>query len=180
VKPIESSSYCKHPIKWNDLLQKKQEVKSELLCPWSCSSGYSDDPEMCQYNQDCLGCSSPVSFPSIDSSCPLSKYGCCADKYTKKTDEFGNNCLTTGASGDTGPPNVEGFETLTQPDPTLNNDQNLYILKTEIPHQMYPACPNIQCPNENAFNVDNQLNQGHDKLLGTMSSWSVITDYTTA
>lgn len=85
--------------------------------------------------------------------------------------------MTTGATGATG--SKEGFETLTQSDPALN--QNLYIIKaeTDLVPQMYPACPNIQCPNENAFNKDNKLEIKNMTSLGTLSSWSVITDYAT-
>jgi hypothetical protein len=81
-----------------------------------------------------------------------------------------------GASG----PCKEGFETEDSYDNDDQKDQNLYIIKaeTEMAHQIYPACPNIQCPNENAFNKDNNdIKQGQNKQLGTLSSWSVITDY---
>jgi len=178
MKPTETDGKCRHPIKYNELLGKNQEVKSELICPWSCSSGYSDDPETCQYDQECESCSPSVSFQSIDERCPKSKWGCCGDCTTAKTDEFGNNCLITGASG----PCKEGFETLSQTDPALNNDQNLYIIKsdTKMPPQMYPTCPNIQCPNENAFNKDNKLEIQNMTSLGTLTSWSVITNYATA
>lgn len=123
---------CYHPVKQN------QEVLTELVCPWSCSSEYSEDPHTCQIS-------------SIDNKCLSSTYGCCGDGFTAKTDEFGNNCLgltgSTGSTGSTGGSN-EVFEENT------NTEENPYIIKIALVHQIYPACPNIQCPNESAFSKD--------------------------
>lgn len=143
TKPTKLDGTCYHPIKYNDYLKTNQKVKSQLICPWSCSSGYSDDPLTCQYDRDCAGCE-PVSFPSIDESCPKSTYGCCGNKTTEKTDEFGNNCL--GLTGGAGV--VESFSIYESVEDNSNKEQNVYILN---PPQIYPACPNISCPNENAF-----------------------------
>ena len=93
VKPKKVTGSCYHPVKYNSYLKKNQEVRSELICPWSCSSGFSDDPYTCQYDVDCSGCSPDVSFKNIDSKCPKFTYGCCGDGKTERTDEFGNNCL---------------------------------------------------------------------------------------
>jgi len=108
-----------------------------------------------------------------DNKCMSSTYGCCGDMLTEKTDEFGNNCLgltgSTGSTGSTG--GSEGFEN--------NSDQNLYILKTTLVPQVYPACPNIQCPNESAFSKD--IQKQDSVTLGTLPPypWPVVTDYTT-
>ena len=180
VKPTKVTGNCYHPIKYNEYLKKNQEVKSKLVCPWSCSSGFSDDPRVCQYNQDCSGCTPEASFNSIDEACPNSTYGCCANKTTEKTDEFGNNCLgTTGATG-----GKESFGTYQETFESGESDgQNLYILKTKLPPQMYPACPNITCPNESAFNKDPSSSYGDKKdvPLETLPPypWPVVTDYTT-
>lgn len=168
TKPKKAEGNCYHPIKYNAYLKKNQEVKSQLICPWSCSSGFSSDPDVCQYDQDCSGCD-PVSFNSIDSACPTSTYGCCADKKTEKTDEFGNNCL--GATGST-----ESFTTYEQ----VSNDQdkpNGYVLQEQPPHQIYPACPNISCPNESPFQKD--IPSKEDVSLGTLPHypWPIVTEY---
>lgn len=178
VKPTKATGSCYHPIKYNAFLKKNQEVRSELICPWSCSSGFSDDPDTCQYDQDCAECST-VSFPNIDEKCPKSKYGCCADMKTERTDEFGNNCVvgcTAGQTGCTGP--IEPF-TNQSDDTGLDNSAMTTLILTEPPElQIYPACPNIQCPNTNAFMNDYEIKKT-DTPLGTLASWSVITNYNT-
>ena len=166
TKPTKVTGNCYHPIKYNAYLKKNQEVKSQLICPWSCSSGYSDDPRICQYDQDCSGCSSTY-FDSIDSACPNSTYGCCANKITEKTDEFGNNCL--GLTGSTG--STESFTT------EREEDIVIHVIPSS---QIYPACPNISCPNENAFHKDSQLHTAKlEPELETLPPypWSVVSDY---
>ena len=202
VKPKKADDgNCYHPVEYNEFLKINQEVRSELICPWSCTSGYSDDPHTCQYDQDCSGCSPTASFPSIDDACPTSTYGCCADKKTVRTDKFGNNCLTGGGAGCTGATGTTGYhckeaftsgsdsrdiETSGSTDTTQKTmdssgiDQNLYILKTTLVPQMYPTCPNIKCPNESAFNKDSSSSAATESNLGTLPPhpWPVITDYT--
>jgi hypothetical protein len=172
TKPTKVEGNCYHPIKYNAYLKTNQEVKSELICPWSCSSGYSDDPRVCQYDQDCSGCTPTSSFNSIDEACPTSTYGCCADKKTEKTDEFGNNCL-----GKTGP--KESFTNYSQMEDQEKDNQSK-VLQIKPPHQMYPACPNISCPNENAFNKDSHsvINK-KEPNLETLPPypWSVVSEY---
>jgi hypothetical protein len=170
TKPKKADGNCYHPIKYNAYLKKNQEVKSQLICPWSCSSGFSDDPRVCQYDQDCSGCT-PVSFNSIDSACPNSTYGCCADRKTEKTDEFGNNCL-----GTTGPAK-ESFTTYEQMVDDEPIQEQLKILQEQPPPQIYPACPNISCPNESPFQKD--IPSKEDVSLGTLPHypWSVVTEY---
>ena len=178
---------CYHPIKYNAYLKKNQEVKSELICPWSCSSGYSDDPRVCQYDQDCSGCSPTASFNSIDEACPNSTYGCCADKKTEKTDEFGNNCL-----GKTGPKesftnySKESFTNYFQMEDDEKEEQKeqpqhqTKVLQIKPPPQIYPACPNITCPNENAFNKDSHsvINKKEPELETLPPyPWSVVSEY---
>jgi len=188
TKATKVDGTCYHPIKYNPLLKKNQEIKSQLICPWQCSSGYSDDPNTCRYNSDCIGCSPTVSFPNIDKLCPNSTYGCCGDKKTEKTDEFGNNCLgVTGCTGSTGATGscFEGFNGLegmvSESEPVkddLKNDSNKY--NQSIPNKtIYPTCPNIQCPNESAFQKDDAIKK--DVSLGTLPPypWPVVTDYTT-
>jgi len=168
TKPKKVEGNCYHPVKYNAYLKKNQEVKSQLICPWSCSSGYSNDPRVCQYDQDCSGCSPSVYFDSIDSACPTSTYGCCANKTTEKTDEFGNNCL--GLTGAT-----ESFTTLEQSQNVLQTPP----LQTPPPPQIYPACPNITCPNENAFNKDSSHYPQNEPVLETLPPypWSVVSEY---
>ena len=48
TKPKKVEGNCYHPIKYNAYLKKNQEVKSELVCPWSCSSGYSNISSNCR------------------------------------------------------------------------------------------------------------------------------------
>ena len=169
TKPKNAEGNCYHPIKYNAYLKKNQEVKSQLICPWSCSSGYSNDPTVCQYDQDCSGCT-PAYFDSIDSACPNSTYGCCGDGKTDKTDEFGNNCLglTGGATGST-----ELFTTYEQVDTA-----ELSVPLVKIPHQIYPACPNISCPNENAFNKDSDYPPAKETNLETLPSyqWASVSE----
>ena len=198
TKATKVDGSCYHPIKYNPLLKKNQEIKSELICPWQCSSGYSDDPNTCRYNSDCIGCSPTVSFPNIDNLCPKSTYGCCGNtgggmfKLIEKTDEFGNNCLgitgatgSTGCTGGTGGNCFEGFSGLEgmvsdsdSKNETTNNDSNKY--NQSIPNKtMYPTCPNIQCPNESAFQKDAPSKA--EVSLETLPPypWPVVTDYTT-
>jgi len=179
VKPTTATGSCYHPIKYNTVLKKNQEVRSELICPWSCSSGYSDDPDTCQYDKDCAECST-VSFPNIDSKCPKSKYGCCADMKTERIDEFGNNCIvgcTAGQTGCTGP--TESFTN--QSNNETGPDISRTLILTEAPDlQIYPACPNIKYPNSNAFNNGYETTKmDNNTPLGTLASWSVITNYNT-
>lgn len=177
TKSTEVSGRCYHPIKYNELLKQNQEIKSQLICPWQCSSGYSDDPNTCRYDQDCIGCSPTVSFPKIDNLCPNSTYGCCGNSKIEKTDEFGNNCLgATGATGATGS-RFEGFSGLEE---MLYDSKESNKYNQSIPNKtMYPTCPNIQCPNENAFQKDTASKA--NVSLGTLPPypWPVVTDYTT-
>jgi hypothetical protein len=199
TKPTEITGSCYHPVKYNSALKKNQEVKSELICPWQCSSAYSDDPDTCRYDDDCGECSPTVSFPNIDNKCPTSKYGCCSNGITKKTDEFGNNCLgLTGATGATGATgikeafgNIQLGERSSPQTPPLNyehgqvllgeltNKHDSLILTNEYDssQNMYPSCPNIHYPNENAFQKDKGKGDPLKPELGTVS-WSVVTDYT--
>jgi hypothetical protein len=205
TKPTKVSGTCYHPIKYNSVLKKNQEIKSQLICPWQCSSGYSDDPNTCRYDDDCSGCSPTVSFPNVDSKCPNSTYGCCGDGKTQKTDEFGNNCLgvtgctgstgLTGSTGSTGATgghcfegfSVDGLEEMVSSDNDKNNNNNNNnnnesnkFNQQSIPNKtMYPTCPNIQCPNESAFQKDDSVKR--DVSLGTLPPypWPVVTDYTT-
>ena len=196
TKPTKVSGTCYHPIKYNSVLKKNQEIKSQLICPWQCSSGYSDDPNTCRYDDDCSGCSPTVSFPNVDSECPNSTYGCCGDGKTEKTDEFGNNCLgVTGCTGSTGATGatgncLEGFsnglEEMVSSDnnnseneSNNNNESNKYNQQSIPNKTMYPTCPNMQCPNESAFQKDSPAKK--DVSLGTLPPypWPVVTDYTT-
>lgn len=187
TKPTEVSGTCYHPVKYNPVSKKNQEIKSQLICPWQCSSGYSDDPYTCKYDNDCNGCSPTVSFPNVDSKCPNSTYGCCGDGKTEKTDEFGNNCLgvtgcagLTGATGATGATGkcFEEFSGLEEMVSSESNNSNKY--NQSIPNKtIYPTCPNIQCPNESAFHKDTPAKA--DIHLDTLPPypWPVVTDYTT-
>ena len=168
---------------------RMQEIRSELVCPWTCTSGYSDDPEMCQYNQDCSGCGT-VSFNAIDSACPDSLYGCCADRKTEKTDKFGNNCLTTGATGTIGISGNtfdyetgdyyyrETFTSETIISEETKENQNI-ILKIPIKQKLCPACPNINYPNSSAFSEDTQHTPPTTTTLETLPPypWSVVSEY---
>jgi hypothetical protein len=186
-KPTKVTGSCYHPIKYNPLLKKNQEIRSQLICPWQCSSGYSDDPNTCRYDQDCVGCSPTESFPNIDSECPNSTYGCCGDRKTERTDEFGNNCLgvtgctgSTGATGATGGNCFEGFSRLEEMvSDSVKDNANKYNQQSIPNKTIYPACPNIQCPNESAFQKDTPSKT--DVSLGTLPPypWPVVTDYTT-
>ena len=154
IKPKKKSGSCYHPVKYNEFLKKDQEIRSQLICPWQCSSGYSDDPDVCQYDNDCTGCSPDVSFNSIDERCPTSTYGCCGNikkgVVVNRTDEFGNNCLgLTGADS-----SLEPFTS-----------------------QIYPSCPDMTCPNSNAFKEDRSSGTTNLKMLETASPWDVITTY---
>ena len=179
TKPTKVEGNCYHPIKYNAYLKKNQEVKSELICPWSCYSGYSDDPRICQYDQDCSGCTPTASFKSIDEACPNSTYGCCANKKTEKTDEFGNNCLGTTGS-------TESFTNYFQMEEEKEEEEQQKeqpqtqskVLQIKPPSQIYPACPNITCPNENAFNKDSSVNK-KEPDLETLPPypWSVVSEY---
>jgi len=188
TKPTKVTGTCYHPIKYNELLKKNQEIRSQLICPWQCSSKYSDDPYTCKYDADCSGCSPTVSFPNVDNLCPNSTYGCCGDGKTEKTDEFGNNCLgVTGCTGSTGATGAtgncfEGFsgleEMVSSETKDLKDDSNKY--NQSIPNKtIYPTCPNIQCPNESAFQKDDSVKK--EVSLGTLPPypWPVVTDYTT-
>lgn len=193
IKATNVDGSCYHPIKYNPLLKKNQEIKSQLICPWQCSSTYSDDPNTCRYDDDCSGCSPTVSFPNVDNLCPNSTYGCCGDGKTEKTDEFGNNCLgvtgatgttgctgATGATGETGScfGGFSGLEGLVSESDKPTNDSNKY--NQSIPNKtIYPTCPNIQCPNESAFQKDAPSKA--EISLGTLPPypWPVVTDYTT-
>jgi len=198
TKATKVTGSCYHPVKYNPVLKKNQEIKSQLICPWQCSSGYSDDPNTCKYDDDCTGCSPTVSFPNIDELCPKSTYGCCGNtgggmfKLIEKTDEFGNNCLgATGATGCTGSTGAtgncfEGFsgleEMVSDSDPVKDdstNDTNKYNQQSIPNKTIYPTCPNIQCPNESAFQKDDAVKR--DVSLGTLPPypWPVVTDYTT-
>lgn len=178
LKPTQTDGNCFHPSKYNPLLKKKQEIKSQLICPWQCSSTYSDDPSTCQFDDDCSGCTPTVSFPNKNSKCPNSTYGCCEDGITEKTDEFGNNCLgLTGATGATG--HKEGFTS------DEKKEQSAYIiLQEEQPRQnqnnriIYPACPNINHPNQSPFQKEEPAKKDSLSELGTISyRWSTVTDY---
>jgi hypothetical protein len=191
-KPTKVTGSCYHPIKYNTLLKKNQEIRSQLICPWQCSSGYSDDPNTCRYDQDCTGCSPTVSFPNVDNLCPNSTYGCCGDGKTEKTDEFGNNCLgVTGCTGSTGATGgatgatgncfegFSGYEEIVSDSENKNQNNNKYNQQSIPNKTIYPACPNIQCPNESAFQKD--IPSKTDVSLGTLPPypWPVVTDYTT-
>ena len=162
VKPTKKSGNCYHPVKYNEFLKKDQEVRSQLICPWQCSSGYSDDPDMCQYDNDCTGCSPDVSFNSIDEKCPSSTYGCCGNvkELIKRTDEFGNNCLG-----------------LTGADSTLEPFTSQIVQDQHRSLQIYPACPDISCPNSNAFKQDQDIGNMDLKSFETQSPWDIITKY---
>ena len=163
VKPTKKYGNCYHPVKYNPVLKKDQEIRSQLICPWQCSSGYSDDPDMCQYDNDCTGCSPDVSFNSIDERCPSSTYGCCGNvkNIINRTDEFGNNCLgLTGADS-----SLEPFTSQ-----IIQDEKNM-------PLQIYPACPDISCPNSNAFKEDTVIGNTDMKTFVTESPWDIITKY---
>lgn len=183
TKPTEISGTCYHPVQYNSTLKKNQEIKSELICPWQCSSTYSDDPNICQYEEDCSECSPTASFPVTDSKCPNSTYGCCGDGVTEKMDKFGNNCLgLTGATGAKGITGCKGTTGCTEAFGNIqvdeSNDKHDTLILTEYDgsKNMYPTCPNIHSPNENAFQKDQKPKQ--ETQLGTVL-WSVVTDYTT-
>ena len=162
VKPKKKYGACYHPVKYNDLLKKDQEVRSELICPWQCSSGYSDDPDVCQYDNDCAGCSPDVSFNSIDERCPKSTYGCCGNvkNIVDRTDPFGNNCLG-----------------LTGSDSSLEPFTSQIVQEENRSLQIYPACPDMASPNSNAFKEDNTVGSANFKSLETATPWDIITKY---
>ena len=102
----------------------------------------------------------------------------------ERTDEFGNNCLgatgSTGATGCTGENGscFEAFSGLEGMVSESNNNSNKY--NQSIPNKtMYPTCPNIQCPNESAFQKDAPSKS--EVSLETLPPypWPVVTDYTT-
>lgn len=103
TKPINSYGNCKYPV-----INGVRDT-SQLICPWNCINPTGDNTK-CKYDYDCEYCSPKSTFSNIDSKCPNSEYGCCADGLTLKVDGFGSNCSSTpsahnfsGSSGSSGP-----------------------------------------------------------------------------
>ena len=101
--PTNSYGNCKYPV-----INGVRDT-SQLICPWNCINPAGDNAK-CTYDSDCQSCSPKSIFSNIDSKCPNSEYGCCADGLTLKVDGFGSNCSSTpsahnfsGPTGSTGP-----------------------------------------------------------------------------